>query len=224
MAPEMWGVPVSNLAGGPSRHSRLRTGHGRLCQMQMSGVNTRADNLVWIDLEMTGLDPNEHVILQAALVITTSDLEPIDELVVDIAQPSEALSRVAPVVREMHTRTGLIERVQRSTIDAVQAERLLLERITATCPAPATLCGNSVWADRGFIARHMPVLDQYLHYRLVDVSSLKVLAQRWYGGGAVFEKPHTGKHDAAVDVKNSIAELRHYRRTLFRADALSLGS
>jgi oligoribonuclease len=187
----------------------------------MPGVNTSSDNLVWIDLEMTGLDPIEHVILQAALVITTAELEPIDEFVVDVAQPSEALSRMAPVVREMHTRTGLIERVQRSTIDLVQVERLLLEHIKATCPAPATLCGNSVWADRRFIARHMPMLDQYLHYRLVDVSSLKVLAQRWYGDGAVFEKSAAGKHDAAVDIKNSIAELRHYRRTLFRTDALS---
>jgi len=179
--------------------------------------------LVWIDLEMTGLDPLEHVILQAALVITTAELEPIDELAVDIAQPAEALSRMIPVVREMHTRTGLLERVRRSTIDTPQAERLLLERITATCRAPATLCGNSVWADRSFIAHHMPRLDQYLHYRLVDVSTLKVLAQRWYGGGAVFEKPAAGQHDAAVDIKNSIAELRYYRRTLFREAARLLG-
>jgi oligoribonuclease len=184
-------------------------------------VSTSSDNLVWIDLEMTGLDPIEHVILQAALVITTAELEPIDELAVDIAQPAEALSRMSPVVREMHTRTGLLERVHRSTIDVPQAERLLLERITATCRAPATLCGNSVWADRSFIANHMPRLDQYLHYRLVDVSTLKVLAQRWYGAGAVFQKPTAGEHDAAVDIKNSIAELRYYQRTLF-CEALRL--
>lgn len=178
--------------------------------------STSSDNLVWIDLEMTGLDPLEHVILQAALVITTPELEPIDEIAVDIAQPAGALSRMSPVVREMHTRTGLIERVRHSTINTAQAEHLLLERIAAKCRAPATLCGNSVWADRSFIAHHMPSLDQHLHYRLVDVSTLKVLAQRWYGDGAVFEKPAAGQHDAAVDIKNSIAELRHYRRTLFR--------
>jgi oligoribonuclease len=174
-----------------------------------------SDNLVWIDLEMTGLDPSEHVILQAALVITTAELEPIDELAVDIAQPEEALGRMTQVVREMHTRTGLLERVRKSSISVGEAERLMLERISETCPAPATLCGNSVWTDRRFIERHMPTLERYLHYRLVDVSTLKVLAQRWYGNGAVFDKPTAGEHDAAVDIKNSIAELRYYRRTLF---------
>ncbi len=178
-------------------------------------ANMNPDNLVWIDLEMTGLDPSEHVILQAALVITTAALEPIDELAVDIAQPEEALARMTPVVRDMHTRTGLLERVRESRIDVRKAEQLMLERISATCPASATLCGNSVWTDRRFIDRYMPELEHYLHYRLVDVSTLKVLAQRWYGDGAVFKKPTAGEHDAAVDIKNSIAELRYYRRTLF---------
>jgi len=183
-----------------------------------------SDNLVWIDLEMTGLDPAEHVILQAALVITTAELETIDELAVDIAQPEEALGRMTEVVREMHTRTGLLERVRESRIDVGEAERLMLERISATCPAPATLCGNSVWTDRRFIERHMPALGRYLHYRLVDVSTLKVLAQRWYGDGAVFDKPTAGEHDAAVDIKNSIAELRYYRRTLFSESFRTLPS
>jgi oligoribonuclease len=116
----------------------------------------------------------------------------------------------------MHTRTGLVDRVLRSTVDAAEAERRLLERIAAWCPSPATLCGNSIWNDRRFIARHMPALDRYLHYRVVDVSSLKVLAGRWYGEAAVFVKPTAGAHDATVDVKRSIAELRYYRETLFR--------
>ena len=177
----------------------------------------RADNLVWIDLEMTGLDPVVDVILQAALVITTADLEPLDEVSVDVVQPEEALTRMSPFVRDMHARTGLIDRVRRSTIDVEQAEGRLLERIAAWCPAPATLCGNSIWNDRRFIARYMPTLDRYLHYRVVDVSSIKVLAARWYGEAAVFAKPTAGAHDAAVDVKHSVAELRHYRETLFRA-------
>jgi oligoribonuclease len=177
----------------------------------------RADNLVWIDLEMTGLDPTVDVVLQAALVITTADLEPLDETSVDVGQPEEALTRMSPFVRDMHTRTGLIDRVRRSTVDVAQAERRLLERIAAWCPAPATLCGNSIWNDRRFIARYMPSLDGYLHYRVVDVSSVKVLAERWYGEAAVFAKPTAGAHDAAVDVGHSIAELRHYRETLFRA-------
>jgi oligoribonuclease len=175
-----------------------------------------SSNLVWIDLEMTGLDPASSVILQAALVITDANLQPLDDVALDIHQPEEELARMIPLVREMHTRTGLIERVRRTNVDVAQAERTLLQRITGWCPAPATLCGNSVWSDRRFIARYMPALDRYLHYRLVDVSTLKVLAQRWYGDGALFGKPAAGAHDAVVDVRNSIAELRHYRETLFR--------
>jgi oligoribonuclease len=176
-----------------------------------------ADNLVWIDLEMTGLDPTADVILQAALVVTDAALEPLDEISVDVGQPEEAMARMSPFVREMHTRTGLIERVRRSTVDVVTAERRLLDCIAAWCPSPATLCGNSIWNDRRFISRYMPSLDAHLHYRVVDVSSVKVLAERWYGPAAVFVKPTAGAHDAAIDVKQSIAELRHYRRTLFRA-------
>jgi oligoribonuclease len=175
-----------------------------------------ADNLVWIDLEMTGLDPETEVILQAALVITTAQLEPLDELAVDIGQPEAALARMSDFVRDMHTRTGLLERVRRETRTVGEAERALLERIATLCPAPATLCGNSIWSDRRFIARHMPALDRHLHYRVVDVSSVKVLAERWYGPDAVFDKPAAGAHDAAVDIQRSIAELRHYRETLFR--------
>src|SRR5882724_6736749 len=177
----------------------------------------RLDNLVWIDLEMTGLDPTVDVILQAALVITTADLEPLDEVAVDVGQPAESLARMSPFVRDMHTRTGLVDRVLRSTVEVAEVERRLLQCIGAWCPSPATLCGNSIWNDRRFIARYMPALERYLHYRVVDVSSVKVLAERWYGEAAVFAKPTAGAHDATVDVKQSIAELRHYRETLFRA-------
>jgi oligoribonuclease len=184
--------------------------------MAMTSV-PRADNLVWIDLEMTGLNPDVDVVLQAALVITSVDLEPLDEAAVVIGQSAETLARMSPFVRDMHTRTGLVERVLGSKIDVAEAERGLLACIGAWCPSPATLCGNSIWNDRRFIARHMPALDRYLHYRVVDVSSVKVLAARWYGESAVFAKPSDGAHDAAVDVRHSIAELRHYRETLFRA-------
>lgn len=175
-----------------------------------------SENLVWIDLEMTGLDPATSVVLQAALVITDDNLEPLDDVAMDIHQPEAALATMIPLVREMHTRTGLIERVRRTNLDVAQAERTLLERISRWCLPPATLCGNSVWSDRRFINRYMPELDRFLHYRLVDVSTIKVLAQRWYGDGALFGKPAAGAHDAVVDVRNSIAELRHYRQTLFR--------
>jgi oligoribonuclease len=176
-----------------------------------------ARHLAWIDLEMTGLVPDKDVILQAALVVTTPDLTPLTELSLCINQPDEALARMTPFVRDMHARTGLIERVRQSTTTLAEAERLLLERLRAWCPAPATLCGNSIWVDRSFISRYMPALDGHLHYRMVDVSSVKVLAGRWYGNRAVFDKSATGAHDALVDIHNSIAELRHYRQTLFRA-------
>ncbi len=166
---------------------------------------------------MTGLDPSVDVVLQAALVITNAALEPLDEVAVDIGQPASALAAMSPFVRDMHTRTGLVDRVRLSTVTVAEAERRLLACIASWCPAPATLCGNSIWNDRRFIARYMPALDGALHYRVVDVSSVKVLAQRWYGEAAVFVKPTAGAHDAAVDVKLSIAELRHYRETLFRA-------
>ena len=162
-----------------------------------------ARNLVWIDLEMTGLDPGEDVILQAALVVTTADLEPLAQVAVYLHQPEAALARMTPFVRDMHTRTGLIEHVRRSSTDLAEAERLLLETVKAWCEPSATLCGNSVWADRRFIVRYMPALDALLHYRVVDVSSIKVLADRWFGPSAVFEKPTTGAHDAAVDIQNS---------------------
>jgi oligoribonuclease len=178
-------------------------------------VKVSTSNLVWIDLEMTGLDVNHDVILQAALVITNADLEPLVAAATDIHQPQEALARMTPFVRDMHTRNGLIERVRRSTTDVRQAERLLLGHVSAWCPAPATLCGNSVWADRRFIERYMPDLHRHLHYRILDVSSVKVLAEAWYGPAAVFQKPGAGEHDAVVDIQSSIAELRHYRRTLF---------
>jgi oligoribonuclease len=175
-----------------------------------------AGNLVWIDMEMTGLDPSVDVVLQAAVVITTADLEPLAQAAVDVGQPEERLAGMSPFVRDMHTRTGLLARVRASQVDVAEAERRLLACVSAWCPAPATLCGNSIWNDRRFIARYMPALDRHLHYRVVDVSSIKVLAQRWFGSAAVYQKPEAGAHDATVDVLASIAELRHYRLTLFR--------
>ena len=172
--------------------------------------------MAWIELELTGLDPGTDVILQAALVVTAPDLIPLGELGLCIHRPDEALARMSPFVRGMHARTGLTERVRASTTELAAAEAALIERLQAWCQTPATLCGNSIWVDRRFIARYMPALDKLLNYRMVDVSSVKVLAARWYGNSAVFEKPSAGAHDALGDIHNSIAELRHYRDTLFR--------
>jgi oligoribonuclease len=174
-------------------------------------------NLVWLDLEMTGLDPAEDVIIQAALIVTDPELKPLEECAVDIWQPEEKLAKMVPFVREMHEKTGLVERVRKSKIDLHAAEKRLLERVTGWCAFPAILCGNSVGQDKRFVERWMPGLAGYLSYRLVDVTSIKVLARLWYGEQAVYQKPEAGEHDALVDIQNSIAELAHYRASLFRA-------
>lgn len=173
-------------------------------------------NLAWLDLEMTGLDAQSDVILQAALVIADADFTIREERVLDIWQPDSALEPMTPFVRAMHTRTGLLKRVRASTVDLRVAEQQLLEVVSGWCPFGAVLCGNSIGQDRRFIDRWMPGLSSYLSYRMIDVSSLKLLAKLWYGSGAVFAKSTRGEHDALVDIRNSIAELKHYRATLFR--------
>lgn len=174
-------------------------------------------HLAWLDLEMTGLDVERHVILQAALIVTDANLNPLEEYCEDIWQPESALEAMNPFVQQMHEKTGLTQRVRASKVDLPRVEQQLLEIVSGWCPYGAILCGNSIWQDRRFIDRYMPGLGTYLTYRLVDVSSVKILAQRWYGKSALFAKPRGGEHDALVDIKNSIAELDHYRTTLFRS-------
>jgi oligoribonuclease len=173
-------------------------------------------NLVWLDLEMTGLDAQYDVILQAALIVTDKELQPLESHSAVIWQPEHELQKMTPFVREMHTKTGLIERVRASTLDLPSAEKQFLERISGWCTFGAALCGNSVGHDKRFVDRYMPGLAGYLGYRILDVSSIKVLARLWYGESAVYQKPAEGAHDAVVDIQRSIAELRHYRSTLFR--------
>ena len=176
-----------------------------------------ASTLDWIDLEMTGLDPERDVILQTALIVTDKDLQPLDEYSCDVWQPESALERMSPFVRDMHDKNGLLARVQASRVDQREAQRQLMARISALCEYPAVLCGSSIWVDRTFIDRHMPGLSGFLHYRMIDVTSVKLLVERWFGPSAVFQKPSEGEHDALVDIRNSIAELRHYRK-LLKAD------
>lgn len=176
----------------------------------------QSDRLVWIDLEMTGLDPKVHVIIQAAIIVTDNELNVLDEAACDIWQPETALEAMSPFVRQMHTKTGLLERLPNSLVDLSDAERQLMTIVAKWCSFPATLCGNSIWSDRKFIDAYMPGLSAYLHYRMLDVSSLKVLAGRWFGAEAQFQKPAAGAHDALVDIRNSITELHHYREHLFK--------
>jgi oligoribonuclease len=173
-------------------------------------------NLAWLDLEMTGLDAQSDVILQAALIVTSAELTPLEQFACDIWQPDSELDRMTPFVRDMHEKTGLLPRVRTSRTDLRRAEQQLLEIVSGWCPYGAVLCGNSIWQDRRFIDHYMPGLSAYLTYRLLDVSSVKVLAKTWFGTTALYTKPPEGEHDALVDVQNSIAELAHYRRTLFR--------
>ena len=173
-------------------------------------------NLAWIDLEMTGLDAQNDVILQAALIVTTADLEPLEEFCCDIWQPASALERMTPFVRAMHERTGLLARVAASPTDLQSAEKQLLERLAGWCPYPALLCGNSIGHDKRFIDRWMPGLAGYLSYRTIDVSSIKMLAKLRRGESAMYAKPTDAEHDALFDIRQSIAELAFYRRTLFQ--------
>lgn len=173
-------------------------------------------NLAWLDLEMTGLDAQTDVILQAALIVTDAELAPLEQFCCDIWQPDTALAGMTPFVRDMHEKTGLLARVRASKIELRRAEQQLLEIVSGWCPFGAVLCGNSIWQDRRFVDRYMPGLAAYLTYRVVDVSGIKVLARTWYGQTALYTKPAEGEHDALVDIKNSIAELAHYRKTLFR--------
>ena len=176
-----------------------------------------SSNLAWLDLEMTGLDPQEDVILQAALIITDAQLNVLEEYVCDVWQPDALLARMVPFVKEMHETTGLTERVRKSRVDLLVAERKLLERVAGWCTYPAVLCGNTIGQDKRFVDQWMPGLSGYLSYRTIDVTSLKLLARAWYGEEAVYDKPVKGEHDALVDIRNSIAELAHYRATVFKA-------
>jgi oligoribonuclease len=173
-------------------------------------------NLAWLDLEMTGLDAQRDVVLQAALIITNAELTVLEEYCVDIWQPEAELAKMTPFVRDMHEKSGLLARLRSSKVDTWAAEQRLLERVAGYCPYPAVLCGNTIGQDKRFVESRMPGFAGYLSYRTVDVSSIKLLAKAWYGSGAVFDKPKDREHDALFDVRNSIAELSHYRKTLFR--------
>lgn len=169
--------------------------------------------LIWFDMEMTGLDPATCVPLQVALVITDSELEEHDSLELTIWQPESVLATMDPFVRKMHTQNGLLDRVRASTVSVAQAERHILECVTKWCPfRTGVLAGNSIHTDRRFVIEYFPVLDGYLNYRMVDVSSIKELAMRWYGRDIQYVK--NSRHTALEDVYESIAELRHYRKRI----------
>jgi oligoribonuclease len=176
------------------------------------------DRLVWLDLEMTGLDIARHVIVEVAVLVTEADLEPMDEgLDVVVHQPPAALAEMDATVHKMHTRSGLLPAIEASRVSLPDAGAQALEYVRARVPeGTAPLCGNSIGVDRRFLDRQLPDLDAYLHYRSIDVSSLKELCRRWYPD---VYKGRPGKqetHRALDDVRESIAELRYYRDTMLR--------
>jgi len=174
-----------------------------------------AGALVWIDLEMTGLDVERHRIVEIASMVTDKDLQIIEEGPdIAISQPKEVLAAIDSWSATQHQRSGLLDRVKDSSCDTAGAERITLEFIKRHCAeSESPLCGNSVWQDRRFLARYMPDLEAFLHYRLIDVSSVKELAKRWYPGLPRFEKKET--HIALTDIKESIEELKYYREKVF---------
>ena len=176
------------------------------------------DRLVWADCEMTGLDLRRDALIEIAVLVTDSELRVLDEGVdIVITAPDELLDGMQPVVREMHAHSGLTEAVRASTTTVAEAEQQVLDYLRKHVPEARTvpLCGNSIATDRAFLARDMPELDAFLHYRMVDVSSIKELCRRWYPR-VYFSQPQKGlTHRALADVKESIRELRYYRSTVF---------
>ncbi|SER04592.1 oligoribonuclease [Actinokineospora terrae] len=176
------------------------------------------DRLVWIDCEMTGLDLGRDALIEIAALVTDSELTVLGEGIdLVIHADDEHLAAMPEVVRDMHARSGLTEEVRASALSLEDAERQVLDYVREWVPDArvAPLCGNSIATDRGFIARDMPALDAHLHYRMVDVSSIKELCRRWYPR-VYYAQPDKGlAHRALADIRESIRELRYYRGTAF---------
>jgi len=176
--------------------------------------------LVWMDLEMTGLDPARNTIVEIATLVTDDALEIVAEgpdLVVHAT--AEDLARMEPVVREMHTRSGLLAAIESSTISLADAGAQTLAFIKEHVREPRTvpLAGNSIGTDRRFLAAHLPEIENWLHYRCVDVSTVKELARRWYPDAVAGAPDKEGGHRALDDIRESLEELRYYRTAVFRA-------
>lgn len=174
--------------------------------------------LVWIDCEMTGLNPDTEVLIEVAALVTDQDLNVLGEGVAAVIRPeAEALASMSTFVREMHTSSGLLAELD-DGLSLEAAEQKVLEYVKAWVPESgvAPLAGNSVHADKAFLRLGMPALTKHLHYRLIDVSTLKELARRWHPEVLSSAPEKTGNHRALGDIQDSIAELRHYREHMLR--------
>jgi oligoribonuclease len=183
-------------------------------------MTNSSDRLVWIDCEMTGLDLDSDELVEIAVVITDFDLNLVDPGIDIVIKPDpSALEHMGDFVREMHTSSGLIEEIPNG-VSVAEAEYEVLEYILKFIPAEqkAPLAGNSIGTDRAFLSKFMPRLDNQLHYRNVDVSSIKELARRWYPRAYFNAPPKDGGHRALADILESIRELAYYRRAVFVPD------
>ena len=171
---------------------------------------------------MTGLDPARHVIVEVATLVTDDDLTIVAEGPDLVVQASaEELAQMDDFVREMHTSSGLLPEINSSTISLAEAGQQTLDFIRLHAPKARTvpLAGNSIGTDRRFLARYLPEIEEYLHYRSVDVSTIKELAQRWYPESVAAAPPKAGGHRAMDDIRESVAELAYYRSTVFKEQA-----
>ncbi|MFZ5870047.1 MAG: oligoribonuclease [Actinomycetota bacterium] len=175
------------------------------------------DRIVWIDCEMTGLDLLHDALVEVAVLVTDSELTVLGEGVdVVIRPPEAALAQMRDVVREMHTTSGLLGELE-AGVTLAEAQERVMAYVRQWVPEPgkAPLAGNSIATDRAFLARDMPALDAHLHYRMIDVSSIKELARRWYPRAYFAAPAKAGGHRALADILESIAELRYYRQAVF---------
>ena len=172
-------------------------------------------NLIWIDLEMTGLNPEKMVILEIASIVTDADLNILAEGPnIVINYPDDILDKMEEWSRVQHSASGLTDRVKKSEYNCAYAERETLEFLSAHCSrGESPLCGNSIWQDRRFLVKYMPELESFFHYRMIDVSSIKELASRWYPELPIYEKKKN--HLALNDIYESINELRYYKDKIF---------
>jgi oligoribonuclease len=177
-----------------------------------------SDLLVWLDAEMTGLDLDRDVLIEVAALVTDPDLNVLGDGVDVVIHADDALlGGMVEVVAKMHQDSGLTDAVRASTVSLAEAEDMVMSYVSSYVKDPRTapLCGNSIATDRGFLARQMPRFDAYLHYRMIDVSSIKELCRRWYPR-TYYGQPAKGlAHRALADIRESIRELEFYRRTLF---------
>ncbi len=177
------------------------------------------NRFVWLDLEMTGLDDKTCSIIEMAMIITDGELNELAHLEQCIWQPESALETMSPFVKKMHTDNGLLTKVRASSTSLAEAEQKTVEVLLQHVPyKKGILAGNSIWQDRRFILRHMPSFESLLHYRQIDVSTIKVLSKQWYGitGDAPGK---ASNHTALDDIRSSLAELRWYKKNIFSVRA-----